>query len=301
MTILTRIWPKELEIYRDDPRAVPMASGPYERLCANCGGMGVMMVYLIEGGPYSTPNGGKVKWLDLPPDAVQPQSPRVSGWYSGRMEVAPCPVCAQGRMDDYLRHNCGLREDDLEISLQNFKVTGLYAGKKRAREVAGSLLAQNERPRGFVTFTGDYGVGKSHLLKALVNGFRQVRVVSRYSTMADLMADLRDRFGEDRGGRAVEEAIDDLRQVRVLAIDELDRVNLTGWAKETMFRLLNSRYEERERLLTVMATNLSPQNLPPELGYLSSRFTAGVIVEVPGPDVRPALGVRAEKALEKEH
>lgn len=287
----TCVWPPELAVYQSNPKAIPLASGPYENLCQNCGGYGIIMVYVIDGGPYKQPN-GKVKWLDFP------ETPDQSGWYSGRLETAPCPVCRGGQMDTWLRQNCGLSGNDLEISLSTFSTRGEYSAKKPALELARTLLAMNHEPSGFITFFGGYGVGKSHLLKGLVNGFRQIRVLARYSTMADLLADIRERFGDDTGIRAVEDAIDDLRRARVLCLDEIDRVNMTGWAKETMFRLLNARYEERDRLLTVMATNLAPDEMPAEIGYLKSRFTAGVICEVAGPDVRPALGAITRRKME---
>ena len=95
MTIWSRVWPPELLIHQSNPKAIPLASGAYPHLCPNCGGNKLMMVYVIDGGPYQNP-AGKVKWLDLPPDPPDPQTPNVSGWYSGRLEAAPCPVCADG-------------------------------------------------------------------------------------------------------------------------------------------------------------------------------------------------------------
>jgi DNA replication protein DnaC len=296
MTAWERIWPKELLVYQSNPKAIPLASGPYPQLCPNCGGHRMMMVYVIDGGPYKSPD-GRVKWLDLPPDPPNPQTPSVSGWYSGRLEVAPCPVCAGGQMDEYLRRNCGLSGDDLEISLSDFRTNGNLSGKAKALSVAQSLLAMNQQTRGFVTYIGGYGVGKTHLLKAIVNGFRKIRVMARYSTMADLLADVRERFGDDHGVRAVEDAIAEINRYRVLCLDEIDRVNLTGWAKETIFRLINYRYENQHQVLTVIATNMRIEDMPPEFGYLASRLRSGVVVEVPGPDMRPAQGLKVTKEL----
>jgi len=291
-TIWSRVWPNELAVHRENPKAVPLVCSTYAHACPNCGGSGLMMVYVIKSGPYQTPS-GKVKWLDLQP-------PAVSGWYEGSLETAPCPVCAGGQMDAYLERNCGLRGDDLTVSLADFKTNGKLAGKEKALAAARSLLAMNRQPSGFVTFTGGYGVGKTHLLKAIVNGFRGLRVIARYSTMADLLADIRERFGGDNGVRAVEDAIGDLNRAHVLCIDEIDRINLTGWAKETLFRLLNQRYESRNSLLTVVATNARIDEMPPELGYLASRFSAGIVVEVPGPDMRPAQGLKMAKEINEK-
>lgn len=295
--IWTRLWPRELEPLKANPKAMPIAPGPFPDKCSNCGGYGVMMVYVIDCGPYETP-AGNVKWLDLPENPDNPQTPSRSGWYSGKLEVAFCPVCREGRMDAYIQQNCGLTGTDLLVGIEDFMTTGVNAEKAEAKHVAQSLLAMNHQPSGFVLYTGGYGVGKTHLLKSLVNGFRKIRVMAHYSTMTDLLVDIRERFGSDNGVRAVESAIEDLRRAKVLCIDEIDRVNLTGWAKETIFRLLNSRYEERGDLLTVMATNLALDEMPPELGYLASRFSGGIVVRVPGPDMRAAQGFKARRELE---
>ena len=239
-----------------------------------------MMVYVIKSGPHQTPV-GKCKWLDEP----RP------GWYDGELKVGACPACRSGQMQVYLTRNSGLDDDDLDISLTGFKTTGTQKGP--ARDAAAALLGMNGDAAGFVTFVGSYGVGKSHLLKSLVNGFRGIGLMAHYATMSNLLAEIRAKFGDDNGARMVEEVIDEYRRVRVLAIDEVDRVNLTGWAKETIFRLLDSRFNERTSCLTVMATNTEPRQFPAELGYLSSRIMGGVVVEVPGPDMRPAIGLKA--------
>lgn len=56
------------------------------RSCENCRGSGVVLAFVIQSGPYNSPNGTKVKWLENPNGLS-------SGWYSGEMIVDTCPVC----------------------------------------------------------------------------------------------------------------------------------------------------------------------------------------------------------------
>ena len=276
-----RIWPDELAVHQSNPAAIPMLADGRETECLNCGGSGVMMVYLVERGPLRSPS-GKCKWLDF-------ADPRKSGWYAGELVVAHCPVCHGGQWEAFLTKNCGLTGADLRVTLDEFKPK---PGKAQALKAARELLAAGAEPAGFVTFYGAYGTGKSHLLKGLVNGFRAAGVRARYATLPDLLADIRDRFGDDRGGVAVEEAIDAYQRIPVLAVDEVadpDRANLTGWAKETIFRLLDARYNRRSEVLTAMASNVRPEQMTAEWGYLRSRMGGGLVVEVGGEDMRPYI------------
>lgn len=311
MGIWNRTWPDDLRAYQDNPKAVPMAAGNYPGECPNCGGHKIMMVYLIQQGPFKSPNGGKVKYLELDEpivttevdangNEVEHQRPGpLSGWYTGEMHVSHCPVCQGNRMAAYIASNCGLDEDGMLVSLEDFKTAGMMAPKRPALEAARALMAMNREPSGFVTYLGDYGVGKSHLLKGIVNGFRGIGVMARYSTLADMLGEIREKFGETSGARAVEAVIEDYRRARVLCLDEIDKVNLTGWTKETIFRLFDSRWQESDRLLTVMASNTAPEDMPAELGYLRSRIRGGVVVEVPGPDVRSAQGLKAKQEMSR--
>lgn len=286
-SIWNRIWPYELEIYQDNPKAIPLERGPYPRICENCGGHQIMMVYLIHSGPYDIPL-GKPKWLQLSPDPDCPQRPSVPGWYAGEMKIAPCPVCQAGKSEIWLMKNCGLSEGDLAVSLVDFRSSGRFSEKQPALDCAHELLAMNRNPAGFVTFYGAYGVGKTYLLKGLVNGFRQVGIRTRYAVLSDLLAEIRARFSHQDGSVDVEDAIEQYQRVPVLALDEIadpNRANLTGWAKETIFRMLDARYNAADRLLTILATNIHPEMMDAEWGYLRSRMN-GRIVEVGGEDMR---------------
>lgn len=277
-----RIWTPRLEKLLNDPRNLPILPGEFTNICQNCGGTEMIMVYVIKSGPYGSPHGSGTKWLSM--DGK-------SGWYEGNLESDPCPVCSQDKMQAWITKQCGLAGDDLNIAIGQFEAGGKLK-KDYAKRLSLGLLLKGKTISGFVTFHGDFGVGKSMLLKAIVNGFRKDCIFAKYITMADLLAEIRNKFGEQRGVQAAQEVINEYRSFRVLCVDEVDRVNLTDWAKETTFRLLGSRYDDRSELLTVMATNLTPEDLPAEFGYLASRMRGGVVCLVDGPDMRPATGIR---------
>ncbi|GIV86604.1 MAG: hypothetical protein KatS3mg054_0633 [Chloroflexus sp.] len=59
-------------------------------------------------------------------------------------------------------------------------------------------------------------------------------------------------------------------------------------ARQMVFRLLDVRYERRDALLTLLALNTNPDKF--ELGYLASRMSGGLVIEVGGADMRAILG-----------
>lgn len=288
------ILPKEIElILKANPRAFAARIDGVAGECENCGGSGVLMVY--ELGEYHKTPVGKVKWFDLP-SSDNPNTPALSGWYEYTMHIRACPVCREGRYREWLIENCGLGEVD-RLSLTSFRTdTPSTRDKDKAKRVISALLAKGGDASGFVTLYGGNGVGKSHLLKAAVWGFVNQTIRAEYYNLTDMIAHIAVRY-QTAGSVDVERVIAEYRTVKVLAIDEVDKIKLTDWAKQTIFRLLDSRYNDSPFLLTMLALNVQPNDY--EMGYLTSRMSGGVFVEVGGADIRPVQGYKAEQALLK--
>jgi chromosomal replication initiation ATPase DnaA len=264
--------------------AIPLIVPGYPTGCPNCHGLGAVYVLRLTGGPFPSYLPGTT-FID---DVNHPR-----GWYTTKIEATLCPVCRGNQIQEYLWKACGLEEADKQISKEDFRI---LTGKQAAHQAVINLLAMSKLPNGFVTFWGTFGVGKSLLLKILVNEFRMVGVMAKYISLADLLATAREKFGESAG--SVESVIDYYRNLLVLAVDEVDRVNLTPWAMETTYRLIDSRFNSRNRLLTVVACNLSPLQMPENLGYLASRMRGGLVVEVGGADLRPAVALNERSDID---
>lgn len=249
---------------------------PYPNMCPNCGGAGIVMVYELETTePMMSPPGTKgSKWLELPG--------KKPGWYKGKLISELCPVCRKDQKREFLEANCGLSGDELSVMISTFYN---LAGKEQARSVAAKCLAE-DNPSGFWTFYGDYGTGKTHLLMAIVNGWRLKGIYSRYTTLPELLSDISSRFGDRSPAGAAEAVLDSYKRIPVLAIDEFDKKNQTGWSMEVVERLIEERYRENYRLLTIFAMNSDPDKLSDGFGYLVSRLRSGEIVKVGGEDMR---------------
>ncbi|MFA5150579.1 MAG: DnaA/Hda family protein [Candidatus Omnitrophota bacterium] len=283
------VYPQEIKGLINSGMMIPLRIESKEAgQCENCGGLGYLFVFEKgkDSKPLRYPPGIKSKWIPL---GNMNADDKLSGWYVGETKQVDCPVCAKGQMKSWLEKNCGLFGSDLNVSLADFSITGMASAKKQAHDEVAKILSMNQLATGFITFYGSFGCGKSHLLKSIVNGLRGIGLRTFYSTMADLLTDIRTRFGEPNGSREVATILEFYRSIKVLCIDEFDRVNMTGWAMETIFTLVDDRSTHKDEVLTVMASNKEPKNLPSEFGYLTSRINGGVIVSVPPPDMRPAL------------
>jgi DNA replication protein DnaC len=282
---MNRIYPESFYAYEKltdrfliiDPPEVQYATD-----CANCGGIGYMYYFAKKGGPYpNVPQLGTSHYLEG------------EGWISGKTIGEPCPVCSGDQKQEFLERISGLTGDDLAIRLQDFKE---LEGKEKALEIAGKILATTPFPNGLYTFWGDYGVGKTTLLKSIVNGFRIAGVAAAYRRMSDILSEVKDTYSND-AKKAASKIIHDYQNYQVVAIDEVDRIYKTEWSLDTTFTVMDNRYTRQRQSLTVLATNASPDELEVDFPYLTSRIREGIIIEIGGADVRPALGLQKEIGL----
>jgi DNA replication protein DnaC len=223
--------------------------------CKNCADRRLMFAFMVDAGPFD----------DRPQFAPKGKVYKV------------CDMKAF-----YLETNCGLYGVDLNLRIEQFRP---MPGKEKARKAA--LRYMEQGPQGFVTLWGEFGTGKSMLLKILVNQFRVQGHHSTYINTPDMLGRFKRAYSDTEV--ATEDLIDEYKNVRMLALDELDKVRWTAWDKETMQRLLDERYNRREGRLTIMAMNQKPEQMEQHLGYLKSRMEGGEIVHLAGADVRPAL------------
>lgn len=178
----------------------------------------------------------------------------------------------QARLDEI----SGLLPDEMALTLDSVVQRG--EGSRAILAEARRMLAA---PYGMLTLHGGPGNGKTLVLQALVNEFRQQGKAAIYVRLADLLDHLRDGFDPDvkiDTSRRYQE----LSQVTLLALDEFDKPRLTDYAREVIFTLVDDRYRYgkqsgRVRRHTVIAMNCQPDTLP---AYLISRLR----YDLHGPD-----------------
>lgn len=191
----------------------------------------------------------------------------------------PCG-CRMQEIDDYnaaLKRNAatGKFAPTIGLSLDQLKNNGngtnaMMTASKRV--LAGELF--------FLTLSGGYGVGKTHVLHAIANACGRQVVVGYTATILQW---LRDGYN-DSSVVGFDERWAQIMNAECLCLDEFTpptalkdhdaRIKNSEWANERMAELVNHRYElAKQRVaITVLATNQDPKNWQ---GYYADRVTYG--------------------------
>lgn len=239
--------------------------------CSNCGSMG-KFIFLFCPGEFDDEN-KRAAWM-IPGEGMQYRN------VSGQVKTYPCPVCTVKPTIEQLRAGCGVSELDWRFTFDFFN--GRTAGKEKAISYAHATIATMPCPTGWITLWGDYGVGKSALIKMTTRAAALSGLACKYVLALDILENIKSHFGKD----GTLQAINHWKSYRFLAIDEINRLSTNDWSQATLMSILNSRYDNRLRCSTMIALNVNPAKLAEPWCYLASRMTDGEIINVTGECLR---------------
>lgn len=173
-------------------------------------------------------------------------------------KMLPCPYCQKGRE---LRAAAAMtRTSQYCVQLPDKRFDDF---QKRGGAVDKALMAAQrfaENPQRCLVLWGDKkGTGKTHLCAAAVNRLRERGVPVGFFTAPDLLDLL--RGGYARGD--YDTLLNGLRNLDVLALDDMGVEKETDWATEKFFQIINHRYNQNLPLL--ISTNMNPELFEPRL------------------------------------
>lgn len=134
---------------------------------------------------------------------------------------------------------------------------------------------------------GGTGHGKTHLIQAVGNYFKKTHANIKVLYVTS------ERFAVDyinavRAGRA-NSFKDQYRQYDVLIMDDVQFIANTEKTQEELFHLFNALHDNNKQI--VFSSDKHPAMLPGFEDRLKGRFSAGMIAEIPEPDVESRMAI----------
>lgn len=147
---------------------------------------------------------------------------------------------------------------------RTFETFAVNEENKKTYEIAKSFRVIGDGSG--IMFYGSFGVGKTHLAAAIANSMIGKMSVL-YISAPDLLTEIRSNM--NRQGNS--DRMDLAKQAKLLILDDIGAEKPSEWVRETLFVLINHRYEHK--LSTIFTTNCTLAELEERLGgRISSRI-----------------------------
>jgi len=161
------------------------------------------------------------------------------------------------------------------------------ANENAKRIIREWIATYGQSPLPAPAIWGLNGRGKSHLLVATCEQLlKRYDITVRFWSIAGLLDDLQDAFGDNERHHAVWESA---TTVDLLALDDVGAEQVTDWRADRLARLVDERYQNERPIL--LATNYPPSAWEQTLGARTVSRLLGMTfqVELQGDDRRVAV------------
>jgi DNA replication protein DnaC len=177
-----------------------------------------------------------------------------TGWVledAGGSQVAKRCACFGERFKQSLLDQANIPRRYLGCSLDNFEVhnDSHRDALKISRQFVKNFPAQDVG----LLFIGPCGVGKTHLAVAVILELIKAKdAACIFYDFRDLIREIQSTFTPD-STLSESDVIAPVFQADVLVLDELGAKRTTAWVEETVFYIINHRYNQKK--LTIFTTN----------------------------------------------
>jgi DNA replication protein DnaC len=160
----------------------------------------------------------------------------------------------------HLLAQAGIGPRHRDATFETFEVTA--TNREVLRVCRAYVEAFPDGGRG-LTLAGPPGTGKTHLVVALTRALTERGVSAVLVNVPQLFLTFWTSFHAE-APRHVDETLELLAHCEHLGLDDLGREYQTEWVQETLYLMINARYEQRRA--TSITTNLDPEGLRRRLG-----------------------------------
>ncbi len=151
------------------------------------------------------------------------------------------------------------------LTFENFKTRGrIGLGPYQAESIERAFNQAQQfahTQQGWLILQGGYGCGKTHLAAAIANEAASLGIPALFITVPDLLDQL--RYGYSDPDETFEQRFEEIRRAPLLILDDFGTQNVTGWAEEKLFQIVNHRYTVK--LPLVITTNLQLDDIEPRI------------------------------------
>lgn len=150
-----------------------------------------------------------------------------------------------GPLRERYRHVGGMSRERLaDFQFRNFDLSksGLNEEEHQTLEHAfRAATVFGEDPKGFITFQGVNGCGKTHLAAAVANKALLAGMEVFFAVVPDLLDELRAGFAPGKEGGGYDEMFSAVRNAGLLVLDDLGAQRSAQWAEEKLYQIVNYR------------------------------------------------------------
>ncbi|MCP3927278.1 MAG: ATP-binding protein [Desulfobacterales bacterium] len=180
-----------------------------------------------------------------------------------------CPKCA----DDYAKEEKKekrrelLKRSGVPIRFENKGFDSFVTSNKKAEEIKLTMKKYADNFKGIkphgtsLILSGNPGTGKTHLGCSIVLNLLDQGEMALYRSFYDIVAEMRNMFSSDEKDVLI---IGKYLNVRLLILDEVGVQCSSDFEKDLLFRIINSRYENKRP--TILLTNLNYGDLEKVIG-----------------------------------
>ncbi len=179
-----------------------------------------------------------------------------TGWLlddAGGSEVAKRCSCYGQRWKQSLLDQANIPRRYQACTLDNFEVHDNNETHSDALKISRQFVKNYPAQDVGLLFIGPCGVGKTHLAVAIIQELIRTKDASCiFYDFRDLIREIQSTFTPD-SNLSESDVLSPVLQSDVLVLDELGAKRPTAWVEETVFYIINHRYNQKK--LTLFTTN----------------------------------------------
>ena len=170
---------------------------------------------------------------------------------AGGSQVAKRCACFGDRVKQALIDQANIPRRYLTCTLDNFEVHN--DSHRDALKISRQFVKNYPAQDVGLVFIGPCGVGKTHLAVAIIQELIRTKDASCiFYDFRDLIREIQSTFTPD-STLSESDVLTPVFQSEVLVLDELGAKRTTAWVEETIFYIINHRYNHKK--LTLFTTN----------------------------------------------